>query len=335
MPATRRRVRNFLPLIGLAAVLAWGCTPATDSTVIARSSDFIVVSAGSKDTLRTLAAVYLGDESLHGVIADFNGVSRVRAGQELVIPLRPANRAAVYPNGYRVVPILTYHRFVPKKQRCDKLAVNAHSFAKQLAYLRDNNYTVIDFSQLADFFDGKAAIPSKSVILTIDDGYRSAYDVAYPILRKYRQKTTIFVYTDFIGAGAGLTWKQMKEMVASGLIDIQPHSITHSDLTIRFSGESDKAYKKRIREELGYPAREIKRRLGLPIHTFSYPYGAENDAVMAAAKATGYRLATTVTRGSNPSFAHPFVLRRSQVYCGDDIRTFAKRLEVFKNLAER
>ncbi len=334
MSATRRRVRRCPPLIVLAAVLAWGCAP-TDSTVIARSSDFVVVSAGSKDTLQTLAAAYLGDESRHGIIADFNDVSRVRSGQELVIPLKPVNSAAVYPNGYQVVPILTYHRFVPKKRRCDKLAVTADAFAKQLAYLRDNNYTTIDFPQLADFIEGKAAIPPKSVILTIDDGYRSTYDVAYPILRKYRQKATVFVYTDFVGAGAGLTWKQMKEMVASGLIDIQPHSVTHSDLTIRLEEESDKAYQARISEELRYPARQIKSRLGLPIHTFSYPYGAENDTVLTAAKAAGYRLATTVTRGSNPSFAHPFVLRRSQVYCGDDVRTFAKRLEVFKTLAER
>ena len=335
MPTTRRRVKHSLLLLGLTAGLAWGCAPATDSTVVARSSDFFVVSAGSRDTLQTLAAAYLGDESLSGVIADFNDVTRVRSGQELVIPRKPANRAAVYPHGYQVVPILTYHRFVPKKQRCDKLAVNAHNFAKQLAYLRDNNYSVINFSQLADFIEGKAPIPAKSVILTIDDGYRSAYDVAYPVLRKFRQKATIFVYSDFIGAGAGLTWKQMKEMVASGLIDIQPHSITHSDLTIRLEGETEKAYRERIREEIRYPARQIKRRLGVPIHTFSYPYGAENDAVLAAAKAAGYRLATTVTRGSNPSFAHPFVLRRSQIYCDDDLRTFTKRLEVFETLAER
>ncbi len=335
MPALRQRTRRDLLLFVLAASLAWGCAPATDHKVIARSSDFVVVSAGSKTTLRSLAATYLGDESLHGVIAEFNDVTRVRRGQELVIPRKPVNSAAVYPTGYQVVPILTYHRFVPKKNRCDKLAVNAHSFAKQMAYLRDNNYTVIDFTRLADFIEGKAAIPPKAVILTIDDGYRSTYDVAYPILRKYGQKATVFVYTDFVGAGAGLTWKQMKEMVASGLIDIQPHSITHSNLTIRLDGESDEAYRSRIRQEFRYPAREIKRRLGVPIHTFSYPYGAENDAVLAAAKAAGYRLATTVTRGSNPSFAHPFVLRRSQVYCGDDIRTFAKRLEVFRTLAER
>jgi peptidoglycan/xylan/chitin deacetylase (PgdA/CDA1 family) len=322
-----------LLLLGLVAGLAWGCAPVTDGRVIARSSDFVVVSVGANDTLGSLAEAYLGDKSLYRIIADFNDVSRARGGQELVIPLKPVNRAGVFPNGYQVVPILTYHRFVPKGRRCDKLAVNGRSFAKQLAYLRDNHYSVISFSQLADFIEGKAAIPPKSVILTIDDGYRSAYDVAYPILRKFGQKATIFIYTDFVGAGAGLTWAQMKEMVASRLIDIQPHSMTHSDLTIRLEGESKKAYLERIREEVRYPSRAIEQRLGLPIHTFSYPYGAENDAVLAIVEAAGFRLGTTVTRGSNPSFAHPLALRRTQVYCDDDITSFAKRLEVFKNVA--
>jgi peptidoglycan/xylan/chitin deacetylase (PgdA/CDA1 family) len=320
-------------LLGLVAGLAWGCAAPTDSRVVARSSDFVVVSVGSTTTLRSLARAYLGDESLYRVIADFNHVSQASVGQELVIPLKPTNRAAVYPNGYQVVPVLTYHRFVPKGQSCDKLAVNEQAFAKQLAYIRDNNYTVISFSQLADFIEGKAAIPPKSVVLTIDDGYRSAYDIAYPVLRRFRQRATIFVYSDFIGAGAGLTWTQMKEMVASKLIDIQPHSKTHSDLTIRLEGESEKAYLERIREEIDHPTRAIRRNLGLPIHTFSYPYGAENDAVLDIVDAAGFRLATTVTRGSNPSFAHPLALRRTQIYCDDDLKTFAKRLDVFKNVA--
>lgn len=320
-------------LLGLAAGLASGCVSPTDSRVVARSSDFVVVSAGSKTTLRSLARAYLGDETLYQVIADFNDVSRVRDGQEIVIPLKPANRAAVYPNGYQVVPILTYHRFAPKGQHCDRLAVDERSFAKQLAYLRDNHYSVISFSQLADFIDGKSAIPPKSVILTIDDGYRSAYDIAYPVLRRFAQRATVFVYSDFVGAAAGLTWAQMKEMVASKLIDIQPHSKTHSDLTIRLEGESEKAYLERIREEVRHPSRAIERHLGLPIHTFSYPYGAENDTVLAIVEAAGFRLGTTVTRGSNPSFAHPLALRRTQIYCDDDIKTFAKRLDVFKNVA--
>ena len=127
----------------------------------------------------------------------------------------------------------------------------------------------------------------------------------------------------------------MREMVGSGLIDIQPHSKTHSDLSRRQDGESDAAYRKRLNREVTHPARLIKKNLKLPIHTFAYPYGAENDAVVEAVKDADYRLAVTVTRGGNPSFAHPYVLRRTQIYCSDDLETFAKRLDIFERMAVR
>lgn len=330
MPIHRRRFElRWLMLIAVLS-LAWSCAPVLDGRVISRSKDFIVVVAGPRDSLASLAADFLGSKSKAWVIADFNGIDRVAAGQEVVIPLQPFNRAGIYPNGYRKVPILTYHHFSPPGRNCTQLAVTAESFAEQLAYLRDNGFSVIGFRELAGFLEGRNQIPRRSVILTIDDGYRSTYEVAYPILKKFGYRATLFVYTDFVGAPAGLTWIQMKEMVGSGLIDIQPHSKTHVDLTKRLENETQAAYKKRVTNEISFSTRVIKKHLGVPIHTFSYPYGAENDTVVEAVKAQGFKLGTTVTRGGNPSFAHPFVLRRSQVYCSDSLKVFAKRLDHFE-----
>ena len=56
--------------------------------------------------------------------------------------------------------------------------------------------------------------------ITIDDGYRSTYEIAYPVLRKHGFPATVFLYTDFVGAADALTWPQMKEMAASGLIGL-------------------------------------------------------------------------------------------------------------------
>ncbi len=310
--------------------MIWGCSLISDSRVIAKNRDFVVVSVGTHDTLETLASAYLGDEAKAGVIADFNGIKRVKAGQEVVVPLRSLNRAGVFLRGYRTVPILTYHRFAPAGRRCGRLAVSADSFAKQLQYLKDNGYTVIGFPELAEFIEGKALLPPKSVILSIDDGYRSVYTIAYPLLRRFGFKATVFIYSEFVGAPAALTWPQMKEMVRSGLIDIQPHSKSHYDLTKRLNGESESDYLKRLTEQIRYPARQIKSKLGIPIHTFSYPYGAENNDVVEAVKSAGYRLGATVTRGGNPAFSHPYVLRRTQIYCNDDLNTFANRLMVFQ-----
>lgn len=330
MPARPRRRLGVPALVAVAAaVLAWGCG-VYDAQVITKERDFVVVSAGSEDTLKSLAAKYLGDRSKFRVIAEFNDIKRVRSGQEVVIPLRPLNRAGVYSLGYQTVPILTYHRFSPAGRRCDRLAVSADKFARQLRYLRDRGYTVISLADLADHMDGKKAIPRKAVVLTIDDGYRSVYQIAYPILRKYGYPATIFVYSNFVGAPAGLTWPHMKEMVASGLIDIQPHSKSHIDLTKQLVDETKADYRKRLKGEIDYPAKQIRSKLGLSIHSFSYPYGAENDDVIAAVKKAGFRIGMTVTRGGNPAFAHPLALRRTQIYCEDDLTTFARRLIVLQ-----
>ena len=329
----RRRPDARLGWLALAAGLLWGC--AVPANVIARSDDFVVVSAGSGDSLRSLAARFLGDPDKTWLIAEFNGIDAVTAGSEVVIPLRLTNPAGVSPDGYRKVAILAYHRFVRDQRSCDRLAVTARVFEQHLTYLKKNGFTVIGFSDLADFIEGKAPLPRKAVTLTMDDGYKSAYQIAYPMLRKFGFKATIFIYTDFIGAPAALSWAQMKEMVASGLIDVQPHSKSHSDLTLQGEDESDAAYGERIVKEVSYPSREIRKRLGIPVHTFAFPYGAENDRAIAAVEAAGYRLAATITRGGNPVFAHPYALRRSQIYCDTDLRKIAKRLDVYQKTTAR
>ncbi len=331
MSRIRRRLRRDAAAVVIAltaGILLSGCT----TNVVARSDDFVVVSAGWGDTLGGLADAFLGDPGKLWVIAEFNEIDRVWPGQQVVIPLRPADPAGIYRNGYKKVAILTYHRFVPGDRECDLLSVSGTTFRSQLEYLRDNGFTVVSFSDLADFVEGKGPMPRKPVILSMDDGYKSVHQVAYPVLREFGYKATVFVYTDFVGAPAALNWAEMKEMTASGLVDIQPHSKTHSNLTLREAGESKAAYRERIREEVRNPTRAIRKHLDIPVHTFAFPYGAENDVVLDALEVEGFRLGATVTSGGNPAFAHPLALRRSQVYCGDDLVAFAKRLDVFEGM---
>ena len=339
MSRMRRRLRNSTTavVIALAVGILSGCTSnffarGDKFVVVARSDDFVVVTTGRDDTLSGLAAAFLGDPDKHWVIAEFNKIDRIRGGQQLVIPLNASVQAGILRNGYKKVAILAYHRFVPGDRKCDLLSISATSFRSQLEYLRDNGYTVVSFSELADFVEGKGPMPRKPVILSMDDGYKSVYQVAYPLLREFGYKATVFVYTDFIGAPAGLNWAEMKEMTASGLVDIQPHSKTHTNLALREDDETEAAYRKRIREEVRSPTRVIRENLDIPVHTFAFPYGAENDVVIAALEAEGFRLGATVTAGGNPVFAHPLALRRSQVYCGDDLVVFAERLDVFEGI---
>jgi peptidoglycan/xylan/chitin deacetylase (PgdA/CDA1 family) len=291
-----------------------------------RSEDFVVVVAADNDTSTQLAKRYLGDESYFWVIEDFNNARNFSAGQDVVIPLRPLNPSGVYYNGYQTVPILCYHRFGADRS---KMVVAPEDFARQLAYLFEHGYRVVRMSDVAEFLQGKRALPRRSVVITMDDGYKSVYQHAYPLLQKYRYPATIFVYSDYVGAREGLTWKEMKEMVDSGLVDIQPHSKTHSNLGIPQPDEDEAAYAARVATEVSVRLQEIDRNLGIPVHTFAYPYGDTNKGVIDRLKQRDYRMAVTVQAGGNAAFAYPYMLQRSMVYGDQDIEAFRKQLDAF------
>ena len=292
-----------------------------------QTNDYVILLAQSGDTLRSLATRFLGDPSRAWVIADFNNLKRLEPGQEVVIPLTPHNPVGVYTHGYQKVPILAYHQF---GRRQGQLTVTPEMFDAQMAYLKAQDYRVIRLSHLQAFLQGRSPLPLRAVAITMDDGYKSVYTIAYPILKKYDFPATVFVYSDFIGSQRGLAWQDMRDMVASGLIDIQPHSKTHHSLVLREAEEDDAAYAHRIEQEIRHPAEIIRQHLRLPIHTFSYPYGDTNDDVIAWVKKHNYDIAATVQKGGNAFFADPYMLRRTQIYGHERLDEFKKKLEVFR-----
>jgi peptidoglycan/xylan/chitin deacetylase (PgdA/CDA1 family) len=191
---------------------------------------------------------------------------------------------------------------------------------------------VIPLADLLSFLDGAKPLPLRSVVITIDDGYKSAHEVAYPVLKAHGFPATIFVYTDFVGARSGLRWDEMQEMVESGLIDIQPHSKSHSNMSFQGVAEGDAGYGERIAQEIAVSSREIDDNLGLPLHTFAYPYGDTNEFVIGRLRAADYRVGVTVYPGGNPAFAYPYLLRRTMIFGQDDLTRFRDKLEVFRDV---
>ncbi|HFQ79896.1 MAG TPA: hypothetical protein ENK33_00805, partial [Desulfobacterales bacterium] len=241
LPAMRLRLRNIILI--LTIFIVQGCALQRSAIHMAKSEDFpgfATVIAGSNDTLSSLAAQYLHDPKKGLVISEFNNISSVTAGQELVIPLEPFTKAGLSQRGYQTVPVLAYHNFSNSEETL--MVTRKDHFEQQMKYLKDNGYTVISLNDLFDFLDYKKQIPDKSVVITIDDGWRSVYDIAYPILRKYHYPATLFVYTDLItGSRKTLSWKQIAEMAGGGL-DIQCHTKTHRDLNKAENHETLRKY---------------------------------------------------------------------------------------------
>ena len=142
------------------------------------------------------------------------------------------------------VPILIYHSV--DDIAYSQFYITTAAFQSQMQTLHDNGYTTITLQDWANIRAGLEAAPAKPVIITFDDGLDNLLTKAYPILSSFGFKATSFVPTEYVGGtnawdvgsiAAGdpvineLTWSQIQQLAATGLIDFESHSMTHPDLT--------------------------------------------------------------------------------------------------------
>ncbi len=297
-----------------------------------QSKDYVVFMLTGGETPEHLAQMFLGDAKKGWIITEANPNVPFSEGRWIVIPLTDRGKGGLTPEGYQLAPVLCYHRF---GQQCkSELCMTAAAFEAQLRYLKDNGYHTINIAELLDFLEFRKALPQKAVMITIDDGYRSVYEIAYPLLLKYGFTATLFIYTDFIGAtSSALTWEMLKEMVSKGF-DVGSHTVSHSNLGKRKEGETEKAYVQRIEREMEESKKRIDEKLKYEVIALAFPYGEHNPKVLEVMGGKGYRMGFSVRRGSNAFFADPLTLRRNQILF-EDINEFAGRLKDFQPLRLR
>jgi len=298
--------------------------------LVYESNEYALHKLEDDKSLPQLARIYFGDEKWTWKIEDANDLTSLKQGTLLVIPLKEKNRGGLFENGYQTVPILCYHKFGPDIK--SPLTMPADIFNQQMKYLKDNGYRVISPADLLNFLECRHQIPKKSVLITIDDGYRSIYDIAWPILKKYKFTATIFVYTNYVGISKkALSWDDLRELKAHGFT-IGSHTISHADLTKKKPDEATDAFLHRIKKELLLSKKIIDKKLGQDTINLSLPYGRYNADVLKIAKSVGYKVAVTVDRGSNPFFTNPLALNRDMIL-KKGMNTFISRLKTFNNIS--
>lgn len=300
--------------------------------LVFRSEDYVVKVLQAGENPPILAKSFLGDEKKAWVIEDANEGVAFEKDQVIVIPLKQENKGGISLDGYQVVPILVYHRFAEtcESSLCTPISV----FDQQMRYLKENGYRVISLGELFDFLEYRQAVPKRSVAITLDDGYRSAYDIAYPILKGYGFTATLFIYTDFVGVGsAAISWDQLREMKSDGF-EVGSHTLSHCDLAKKREGEDGQAYMARIKKEIIVSKEIIDKELGQDTLYLAFPYGTHNQRVLRICDQAGYRVGFSVKRGGNPFFADPLALKRDQVL-KRDMNSFIAMLETFHELSLR
>lgn len=289
------------------------------------SEDYIVHKLRSGENPEILASLFLGNKGRSWVIEEANRGVLFEEGQWVVIPLKE-EKGGLRRDGYQVVPVLCYHRFA---ETCDaSLCTPTELFERQMAYLEKNGYKVISMAELLDFLNYRRSIPQKAVVITMDDGYSSAYEIAFPILKKHGFTATLFVYTDFVGASkSAITWDQLRTMKSAGF-EIGSHSLSHCDLTKKKEGEGDDAYQVRVRKELFLSKRILDEKLDQTTIYLAFPYGEFDERLLAFCDEAGYRLGFSVKQGGNPFFSNPLSLKREQIL-KKDIDHFVAKLRTF------
>jgi peptidoglycan/xylan/chitin deacetylase (PgdA/CDA1 family)/nucleoid-associated protein YgaU len=291
------------------------------------SREFVVTVAKAGDTPETLAGRHLGDPKKRWMIEDYMGVRTLSEGQEVVIPKLEWNPVGVFPWGYQLVPILVYHNI--SAQDKGKLSLASKTFDAQIKQLHADGFYALSLADFVAFTTGRRQLPRRSVLLTFDDGYKSFVQYARPILKDYGFGATLFVYSDFIGAGSALSWQELRTLSEQGF-DVQAHTKTHANLR-RKEGESEAAYAKRIETELAFPLTLFKKNLPRPVDALAYPYGEMDDELIPFVAKYGYTVAFTVRRQSNSAFVSPLKISRSQIYSEMTMKDFTKNLIVFQD----
>ena len=218
------------------------------------------------------------------------------------------------------VPILMYHHL--SEDVTNSEMVSPEQFEAQIRALAEAGYTGISFDELQAYVLRGEPLPEKPVVITFDDGYRSNYTLAYPILQKYGMKATIFAigvsfgkdhykdtdYTITPHFGAD----EAAEMTASGLISIQSHtydmhqwppyedgSAAVRENILQLPGESEESYVQALTEDFTRSRALLEGATGQPVDVLAYPAGQYSTLTQVTLQSLGVHVTLSTNPGVN------------------------------------
>ncbi len=216
------------------------------------------------------------------------------------------------------LPILTFHTLGDESSA---ITFPSSVFKHRVAALHEFGYRTSSLRDAIACIHQRARFPSRSLIITFDDGYKTMYDIAFPILQRYQLTATVFLTVgetpnDRLPALEGhtmLSWNEVREMQKYG-ITFGAHTLTHPNLT-RLTNEHVE-FEMRMSKEI------IEQALGVAVEVFAYPLGRFNTCTRAIAQKY-FIGACTDALGLAHTNSDPYALERVDAYYLRDEKLFA------------
>lgn len=216
--------------------------------------------------------------------------------------------------------VLMYHYFYDKskgEKGKNNNWMEISKFEEQLKYLKDNEYYFPTWDEVEDFVNRKVDLPKKSVVITMDDGQESLYDLAIPILKKYNIPATAFIITKNFDT-------DNIEKYKDSTIDFESHTnnmhrgggnIGHGGIfTALPVSESIKDLQTSIEKLSGNN------------NALAYPYGDHNENTKNAAKQAGFKVAFTTENKKIRPGMDQYALPRVRMYAEITLKGFINSL---------
>jgi peptidoglycan/xylan/chitin deacetylase (PgdA/CDA1 family) len=220
------------------------------------------------------------------------GAAATRASAPTSSPGAGAAGSASGPPGHRPIPILMYHVIAPPPATAPYpgLYVPPAEFAEQMRALKQAGWHAVTLDQAQAYWQHGASLGSgKPIVLSFDNGYRSQYTQALPVLRSLGWVGNENIQlTGLPPSQGGLSEEEVKGLIAAGW-ELDTQGYNHADLIALGPAE--------LRYQVATTRRTLKQRYGVPVNWFCYPSGHYNATVIAAVKAAGYVGSTTVVPG--------------------------------------
>lgn len=196
------------------------------------------------------------------------------------------------------VSVLGYHDF-SENERETAMRIRTSKFRKQMEVIRNLNIPVISMADFIAWKEEGKPIPEKSIVITIDDGWKSVYTDAYPVLKEFGFPFTLYLYKNYVdGGGKALTTAMINEMLANGA-NIGSHSTTHPfpQTVKKMRKRGEKEFDEFLDIEMAESKRFLEEKFGKPVTTFAYPGGYFTEEMLSKAEEVGYTHLFTVQPG--------------------------------------
>ncbi len=196
--------------------------------------------------------------------------------------------------------IFVYHRFGDATHASTNTSIEI--LTKHFEYFKKHNYEVIPLSKLSHALKSGAKIPDNWVVLNIDDSYKSFYENALAVFKKYGYPFTLFVYIEATEKSYGdfMSWGQIQD--ASRYGEIALHSYSHPHMTSLSHEEIVKDTQK------AYNIFEAK--MGFKPKYYAYPYGEYTEATKKAIQSFDFDLIMNQNSGATNHLSDPYDLDR-------------------------